>query len=158
MIIKGIIDEDIVNYKKISMVIIFPYCNFKCDKEFGSSVCQNGTLATKYNNIDMGIDKIIHRYLINDMTEAIIFQGLEPFDSFNDVVSLIISLRKYCEDDVVIYTGYNKDEISDKINILKEYSNIIIKYGRYIPNQDKHYDALLGVDLASRNQYAERIC
>ena len=32
MIIKGLIDEDFINYKKPSMVIEFPYCNFKCDK------------------------------------------------------------------------------------------------------------------------------
>ena len=34
---------------------------------------------------------------------------------------------------------------------------IIIKYGRFIPNQQKHYDEILGVYLASDNQYAEKI-
>ena len=29
MIVKGIIDEDFVNYKKPSMVIEFPYCDLK---------------------------------------------------------------------------------------------------------------------------------
>jgi len=36
MIIKGLIDEDFVNYKKPSMTIMMPYCTFKCDKEYGS--------------------------------------------------------------------------------------------------------------------------
>jgi hypothetical protein len=35
--------------------------------------------------------------------------------------------------------------------------NIIIKYGRFIPNHQPHYDEILGVKLASDNQYAERI-
>ena len=44
MIIKGIIDEDFVNYKKPAMVIEFPYCDFKCDKEYGKPICQNNSL------------------------------------------------------------------------------------------------------------------
>lgn len=32
-----------------------------------------------------------------------------------------------------------------------------LKFGRYIPNQTPHYDSILGVNLASDNQYAERI-
>ena len=41
--------------------------------------------------------------------------------------------------------------------MLYDYKNIIIKYGRYIPNQTPHRDEVLGVNLASDNQYAERI-
>ena len=41
MILKGLIDEDFVNYKKPAMVLEFPYCSFKCDKECGRQVCQN---------------------------------------------------------------------------------------------------------------------
>ena len=37
-IVKGIIFEDFVNYKKPSMVIEMPYCDFKCDKEYGSQI------------------------------------------------------------------------------------------------------------------------
>jgi len=33
--------------------------------------------------------------------------------------------------------------------------NIIVKFGRYRPNQEKHYDKILGVFLASDNQYAK---
>ena len=35
--------------------------------------------------------------------------------------------------------------------------NIIIKYGRFIPHQEKHFDEILGVYLASDNQYGKRI-
>ena len=80
MILKGIIDTDIVNYKKISMVLEFPNCSFKCDKECGQQVCQNSALASAPNIKVEPID-IINRYINNPITGAICMQGLEPFDS-----------------------------------------------------------------------------
>lgn len=158
MIIKDIIDEDFVNYKKPSMTIAFPYCSFKCDKECGRAVCQNSPLINE-PNIDISYDDICKRYLNNPITEAIVFQGLEPIDSISDVINLIMWFRiKYnCLDDIIIYTGFNKDEIDWVIDKLKWMDNIIIKYGRYIPDQKPHYDEVLGVNLASDNQYAERL-
>lgn len=46
---------------------------------------------------------------------------------------------------------------TDKFHVLSEYKNIVVKFGRYIPGQEKHYDEVLGVYLASDNQYAEKI-
>lgn len=156
MTLKGIIDIDIINYKKISMVLEFPYCSFKCDKECGQQVCQNCALATAPNIEIVPID-IISEYESNPLTQAICCQGLEPFDSYTDLLTFISLFRSVSDDDIVIYTGYNKDEIEEKLEPLKEYSNIIVKYGRYIPNEKPHYDKVLGVELASDNQYAERI-
>ena len=168
MIIKGIIDEDFINYKKPAMIIEFPYCSFKCDKECGRAVCQNSSL-TNEPNIEIEHYKIIYRFFENDISEAIVFQGLEPLDSFIDVLKLLAILHlpafAVFQTDVVIYTGYTKEELQNKIyedNIsyldkLKQYKNIIIKYGRYIPDQKPHYDEVLGVNLASDNQYAERL-
>jgi len=45
----------------------------------------------------------------------------------------------------------------DKLTLLSQYKNVIIKFGRFIPNQEPHYDEILGVNLASNNQYARRI-
>lgn len=158
MEIKGIIHEDFVNYKVCSMTIAMPYCTFKCDKECGSNVCQNSKLA-KDPTLDIPAAKIIDQYLYNPLSHAIVFQGLEPFDSYNDLYYFIYALRFVFKNDdpVVIYTGYNKDEILSKIDDLRKFSNIIIKFGRYIPDQKPHYDEILGVNLASDNQYAEVI-
>ena len=156
MKIKGLIDEDIVNYKKISMILEFPYCSFKCDKEFGKPVCQNSALA-EAEKIDIDILSLINRYINNPITRSIVCQGLEPVDSWEDLLLLITEFRKRSDDDFVIYTGYKEDEIKDKIEILKQFPNIIIKFGRYIPNQKPHHDDILGVDLASDNQYAIKI-
>ena len=152
MKIKGLISEDFVNYKKPAMTIMFPYCTFKCGTEY----CQNSPLS-KAEDIEIDIINIVIRYLNNPITESVVMQGLEPFDSWDDLIGLVKQLRESTDDDIVIYTGYNKEEIADKITLLSKYKNIVIKYGRYIPRQEKHYDDVLGVYLASSNQYAERI-
>lgn len=140
------------------MVIEFPYCSFKCDKECGQQICQNAELI-KAENIDINPVQLIHRYLTNPITKAIVCQGLEPFDSFDDLINIVQELRhNYInQDDIVIYTGYNKNEIYNQIEQLKTFGNIIIKFGRFIPNQLSHFDEILGVQLASPNQYAECI-
>lgn len=156
MELKGLIDEDFVNYKKPSMFLLFSRCSFKCDKECGREVCQNSRL-TNEENINIGVKTIVDRYNNNPLTSAIVCGGLEPFDSWDDLFSFIDDFRLESDDDIVIYTGYTEEEIQDKIDILKDYDNIIIKFGRYIPNQTPHYDEVLGVKLASDNQYARRI-
>jgi hypothetical protein len=157
MKIKGIIFEDTINYKKISLTIMMPYCSFKCDKEYGSNICQNGALANS-PNIEIDPEQIIKKYYLdNYLVDAIVFQGLEPFDSWNDLLNFIEEFRKVSSDDIVIYTGYNENEIADKIELLSYYDNIIIKFGRYVPNQESHFDEVLGVKLASSNQYAKKI-
>ncbi len=158
MKIKGIIFEDFVNYKKPSMVIEFPYCDFKCDKECGQKVCQNSDLVNSPNE-DISIIRIVKTYMENNITNAIVFQGLEPFDSKHDLYQLIKVFREYTKDDIVIYTGYTEEELDYEIQVLKRlFKNIIIKFGRFIPNQPSYYDETLGVFLASSNQYAKKIC
>ena len=156
MLIKNIDECDFVNYKKISMFIIFPFCTFKCDKEFGVTLCQNWSLV-KEPNLNISNKEIINRYMNNPITKSIVMGGLEPFESWDEVYSFIEDFRMVCDDDIVIYTGFNESEILDKIDKLKRFKNIIIKFGRYKPNQEKHYDDVLGVKLASDNQYAKKI-
>ena len=156
MIVKEIRDEDFTSYKKPSMVIGFPSCTFKCERECGQKMCQNSALV-QAPNIEISTNLLVKRYMNNPITKAIICAGLEPFDSWVDLQCLIMNFRYLCNDEIVIYTGYNKNEIGDKINWLKLYGPIIVKYGRFIPNQQPHYDEVLGIKLASDNQYAEVI-
>ena len=149
MKIKGLISEDLVNYKKPSMTIIFPYCTFKC----GEGYCQNSELA-KAPIIEMNVNNLVDRYINNPITEAVVMQGLEPFDSWNDLIEFVKQLRESTDDDIVIYTGYYKEEIIDKVEILRKYKNIIIKYGRFLYNDKPIFDDILGITLASSNQYA----
>ena len=191
MLIKGLTDEDFINYKLPSMYIATATCSFKCDKEYGQPVCQNSALVTQ-PSFDVPVSVIVDRYLINPITHGIVLGGLEPLDQFGDVLDLIRGLRTVPDPDrpsyavlnrdhpkamdpVVIYTGYTVDELdgvysdwcydcdpdhlapTSMIDLFKNFGNIILKYGRYIPGHKPHYDPVLGVYLASDNQYAERI-
>lgn len=175
MKILNIIDEDIVNYKKISMYIAFPFCSLKCNLDAGKPLCQNSNLL-KEQYLQIDGDSLIKRYLSNPISKAIVLAGMEPFDSQFDLLPFIHALRnKYnCFDDIVIYTGYTEGElegtdlfdypnsVSQPIltsiySQLKTYSNIIVKFGRFIPGHKPHYDPVLGVNLASDNQYAKEL-
>lgn len=158
MKLKFIKRDDFVNYKKCSMFLGATSCDWKCCKEnnLPCSTCQN---YSWFNNpIKQFKDElIIDMYLKDGLEESIVFGGLEPMLQFQELVSFIDKFRKVSEDDIVIYTGYYKTEIEKEIKILKKYKNIIIKFGRYIPNRKSKYDEVLGVTLVSDNQYAEKI-
>lgn len=150
--------EDFTNYKKPSMYIAFPSCTFKCERECGKKMCQNSSLVNT-PTLATGVKSLVNKYINNPITSAIVIGGLEPFDSEEDLKTLITYLRISTQDDIVIYTGYIKEEIQecDIYKYLLNAKNIIIKFGRFIPDQQPHYDDVLGVNLASDNQYAERI-
>lgn len=153
-----LIDESFAEYKLPHMLVAFPHCTFKCDRENGNQVCQNWELA-KAPRIAVEAEDVAARYVSNDLTKAVVFAGLEPFDSWQEMIGLIKAFREVTHDDIVIYTGYNATEIDPKITYLNlMFDNIIIKFGRYRPGQQKHFDEVLGVELASDNQYAKQIC
>ena len=158
MKIKFVKDDDFVNYKKCSMFIGTPVCDWKCCKEAGlpCSICQNYPWS-KNEVKNIADEVLIKRYFNDPLAEAIVFGGLEPMDTFDDLLHFIAKFRQETDDDIIIYTGYNKEEVADKIAALSSFSNIIIKFGRYIPNSKSRYDEVLGVTLASKNQYAEKI-
>jgi hypothetical protein len=159
MRIRGVIFEDFVNYKKPCMTIESPYCDFKCDKENGAQYCQNWALS-QGEVVNISVDSLIEAYINNDITKAICFQGLEPFNTWEETYEFIYRLRQQynCKDDVVIYTGYTEEELGGRMPQIKTLKNIVIKFGRYRPNEESHYDEILGVKLASSNQYAKRVC
>lgn len=160
MRLKTIIDEDFVNYKKASMFIGTISCGGKCCIEAGipTTVCQN---YSWHNSpiMDIPDEKICQRYVENQLTHAIVIGGLEPFEQFDEVYHLIQILREdfKCDDDVILYTGYTCDEVHNKVEELKKFKNIIIKFGRYVPNSTSHFDEVLGITLVSKNQYGEKI-
>lgn len=171
MHVLDIIDEDFVNFKIPSMTISMPYCDFKCDQDAGCIVCHNHNLAD-LPILNIHTSTIVARYINNPITKAITVQGLEPFyvnhpqakDSYTEVLNFIKVLRSTygVKDPVVIFTGYTEDECTEQGFLTpfttNEYlSNVIIKFGRYIPDQDPHLDPLLGIKLSSDNQYAKQI-
>lgn len=160
MRVKTVIDERFDDYHTPAMFIGTISCGGKCCIEAGIplSVCQNDGWRSRAP-VFLDDRDLCKRYINNPVTHAVIFGGLEPFEQFEELQHFIYLLRTefMCDDDVVIYTGYYPDEIKDALDVLRGFKNIIIKFGRYIPNRQSRYDEILGVTLASDNQYAERI-
>lgn len=150
----SVVDYDICNFKLPSMFLIFPKCSFKCDHECGRPICQNSALAHE-PEIEVDAISLIRRYLQNPLTRAVVCGGLEPFDSKEDLYVFIDRFRRRSNDPVIIYTGYTEEELESELSKLKSFGNLIVKYGRYIPNAPRRYDEILGITLASDNQYAK---
>ena len=86
---------------------------------------------------------------------GIVFGRLEPFDQADELLALIARFRHSgCTDNIVIYTGYREDEVDE---LIPPYANIIVKFGRFRPDMTPRYDDVLGVTLASSNQYAKKM-
>lgn len=164
--------DNITDYKKTSLFLVFPYCSGKCGDK-----CQNKHLRTmsktKYKNRD-----IIKLYQSLDTHEAVVCGGLEPFDSFDELLQLMRDFSYQDKNvDFVIYTGYDyannpgypytKENSSayfyakDAFNMLIKYwpmgtnkGNLIIKFGPYDENRinKSWHSNVLGVDLATDNQ------
>lgn len=159
MKVKQVVVEDFVNYKCPSLFIGIGTCDFKCCREggFDKTVCQNSELALA-KSIEFSEEELFDLFRNNHITKSVVIGGMEPMLQFYDVLSLLKYFREHdCDVDFVIYTGYYRNEIEDKIQALAQYKNVIVKFGRFVPNQEKHYDEVLGVYLISDNQYAERI-
>lgn len=150
--------EVIQDYYKPSLYLAFPKCTFKCCIEQGIpvSVCHNSDLIKQKTKLYKTSD-IIKAYTDNIITKAIIMAGLEPMESFDSVIELVKEFRKITNDDIVIYTGFYPDEINDRVEQLRQFPNIIMKFGRFIFNSKPVYDDVLKINLASENQFAERL-
>lgn len=159
MLVKDI-TESFVEYKKPSMVISTCYCDWKCCKDacVSESMCQN-SIISKQRNIEILDDDIIKRFKDSYICQAVVFAGLEPMLQIEEICMLIKRFNELdiTDIDFVIYTGYYPDEIVTELDELKKFKNIIVKFGRYIPNSKSRFDEVLGVTLASDNQFAERI-
>lgn len=160
MKVKTIIEEDFTNYKLPVMFIGTIKCNGKCYKELSISetICHNHEWHS-IPIIEIADTSLIERYLSNPITKGICFGGLEPFEQFDEIISFIETFRTQykCNDQIVIYTGFYEEEITSYITQLKPYSNIVVKFGRFLPNDKRRYSSILGVYLSSSNQYAKEI-
>jgi hypothetical protein len=157
--VKGINYETFQDYKKAAMLIAMSKCDWKCLKEQGLdySLCQNCVLA-KQKSTKVEINKIFEQYSNNPITKSVVFGGLEPILQFDEVLVFIDYFRSHgCLDDIVIYTGYYPEEIQDKLDLLTKYKNIVVKFGRFKPDGKEVYDPILGIVLASDNQFARKI-
>ena len=144
------INETFNDYKKTGLYIAFTKCKLNC---FG---CQNIELKDKIP-LEIDVDDLSKFIINNPIIDSIICSGLNPMDSFLELQMLIHKIRRFSKMDIVIYTGYKEKDLDWQIISLKQYPNIIIKFGEYIKERDYIFDEVLQVTLASDNQYAKKI-
>lgn len=150
MYLTGYVEEDFIQYKTPSLFLSTSVCNKDCPG------CQNRHLkaegAAKY--VDNKV--IIQRYLDNPITHAVVLGGLDPLDSIKDLEEFCLDFREASNDPIVIYTGYEPQEVADILekNDSHIWGLVIFKFGRYIHDTPPRYDEILGVELASHNQHA----
>ena len=159
MRVKTIVNERFQDYRKPSLFIATSQCDWKCciEAKRKPSLCQNSPIA-RMNTVDVAEDEIFLRYISDPITQAIVIGGLEPMLQQEEVLSLIHYFRSHqCHDEFVIFTGYEKHEVKDFVRRVAQYDNIIMKFGRFIPDAEKRFDPVLGIYLISSNQYAEKI-
>ena len=160
MKIYGLKPNDVVNYFLPSLFIGMGTCNWKCCIEAGidKSICQNSELA-RAPRYDVKASELCRVYNISNIDEAIVIGGLEPLDDMEGLLELVKTFDEMCVGDIVIYTGYTEDEkqktITEDVLPLVKNNRLVVKYGRYVPNQEKHLDPVLKVYLASDNQYGK---
>lgn len=155
MLLIDVKTDNITDYKKTSMYLVFPYCSGKCGPE-----CQNKHLRNISQYIQVRPSDIVDLYATLKTHEAIVMGGLEPLDSIDDVIDIIKefnNISKPC--DIVIYTGYTEEEYKSKfeldiIDAVKSQKNkVIVKIGRYDSSKKPGwFSNELGVELATSNQ------
>lgn len=154
IMLKAVMQEDFTNYKVPIMHLAFPKCSFKC----GRGLCQNSVLAQS-QNILVNEQGLVEAYMNNPITKGVCCAGLEPFDTPEDLKVTIKAFRAKTNDMIIIFTGYTEEELqsNEVYQWLLTIPNIIVKFGRYVSKQQPHYDEVLGIKLASNNQYAKQI-
>lgn len=159
MLVTEITDNDTRFYKKPSLYVATAKCSFKCDRECGEPICSEYSKAG-VRGIHYTPKQILNKYISSLHAEALVFGGMEPFDSAIDLYLCIKEFRAaYQNVPIIIWSGYTPDELNELgfLTPLLQFPNIIIKFGRYVPDDKPHYDQLLGVRLASRNQRAYKL-
>ena len=165
MLLLDVKTDNVTDYKKTSMLIAFPTCSGKCNN------CQNQYLLDRKNETVLSNAEHIVDFYNNLLThDAIVMAGLEPFDSFMDVLSIVNELGNSVKHDVdiVIYTGYDQGEYIDNFerNLVDTFKHavesnnhiksLIVKIGRYDEDysiEDGWFNKSLGVNLATTNQF-----
>lgn len=146
------------DYKKSALLFCTCFCDWKCCIEAGISkdICQNHKIANQ-REVNLPFEKALNMVKFS-ITDSIIFGGLEPILQAEEVCSLIEYLRnKGITKDILIYTGYYIEEIEESVLQRLKNCHVILKCGRFKPDRPKKFDEILGITLASDNQYGVQL-
>lgn len=105
-------------------------CNKNCVN------CMSSDLKEKHSGIDISPTKIVESITSNNVAiDGITISGGEPFLQFDELYELLRELNKKSIDDIIIYTGYTLEELTEKfpaeIDDIKSLVSVLVD-GEYI--------------------------
>lgn len=60
------------------------------------------------------------------LIDGITISGGEPFDQFEALLAIVVQLRKKTKVDILVYTGYSIEDITDQLQQIKPYIDVLI--------------------------------
>ena len=60
------------------------------------------------------------------LIDGITISGGEPFDQFEALLAIVVQLRKKTKVDILVYTGYAVEDITDQLQQIKPYIDVLI--------------------------------
>lgn len=151
----GVLDyaEVFQDYKDSAILFSAIDCDWKCCREYGQSICQNQKMHGQ-REVILPFSRVLET-ICNSYTDAVIFGGLEPMLQADELVQCIEYLRQQgMSRPIIIYTGYYPHEINTDTLIRLANCHVIMKFGRYDPSYEPKFDDILGITLASGNQFS----
>ena len=60
------------------------------------------------------------------LIDGITISGGEPFDQFEALLAIVVQLREKTKVDILVYTGYSVEDITDQLQQIKPYIDVLI--------------------------------
>jgi pyruvate-formate lyase-activating enzyme len=146
---KSITHERVEDAPFVGALICAVSCSIGCKDCFNESVKQEPNRCSYIPNI---LDEI----QANPFNEGVILAGLEWSSQPKELIALVKEATKR-HLPIIIYTGYTSDQFIRRVPRIKEFPNVLIKYGSFNQNLRSFEHKEYGVNLASTNQHIQKI-
>lgn len=60
------------------------------------------------------------------LVDGVTISGGEPFDQFEALLAIVVQLREKTKVDILVYTGYGIEDITDQLQQIKHYIDVLI--------------------------------
>lgn len=100
--------------------IWFQGCSLRCE---GCISVDTWATAKKLIPIEQLMTKL-SSYL--PLIDGITISGGEPFDQFEALLAIVVQLRERTKVDILVYTGYGVEDITDQLQQIKPYIDVLI--------------------------------
>lgn len=100
--------------------IWFQGCSLRCE---GCISVDTWAIAKELIPIDQLMIEL-SSYL--PLVDGVTISGGEPFDQFEALLAIVVQLREKTKVDILVYTGYGIEDITDQLQQIKPYIDVLI--------------------------------